>query len=889
MDAETFAAERDSRLAENDAELAPFVRAALTRHGDDNWADDLVEATSVLWLEVYLAEAPNADPDRSLAAFQTALRESLDETTDPDSPPADAQVDTITRWISTYTANDATWRGVQARGGKFTRWLSMLDGAVRETHAEAHGQIRSVGGTFDIGGYDLHYPGEPVGPPEIWINCRCLVQSAARQGEAMSGTTYTIGPEDAIEDNPDIIPGSDAFAIEVDEADIAVEPADEGELPDDNETSNEVPVHGVLAPEGVATGDGREFAIGALSTRNLPVPLRYEIVGSHGGDGNQVVTVGRVDEAWRNDETNEWEFTGVVITDKPHAEEALAGIRDGSGRGVSIDGDDAEIQQEEFDEDAEIDIMEMLFGPQKTVFSKMRVAGLTIVAIPAFQEAYIAEGHEFASATKVGEEPVDSDTFYSSEGRIAGQTQETAYLTGYVVVVDDKGGPGSAGASVRPAHLRNRTAGGAGAALVRSKRVKLGLADPVLTAQGAIAASHPPLISNLNTLGARPSALHATEATVGAAVLVPPVEVGVRASLTAGAAGDRTLVVDGETGNSHVSDVTRFKEYDAEARERMAKSGEAMDDGSYPIANCEDLRNAIQAIGRASDPDATKRHIRRRKSALGCDEVELPEDWSAVVQASAAARLVEPDYPVYPAEYFAEPTADHAYPLRIDRENRRVHGYVAEWGTCHVGMAGMCQTVPPSATDYAYFKKGVVDTTAGEQFVGNLTWGGHASGRSSMAKATEFYDKPDAVRAFVNVGENAFGVWFAGIIPDDVSDEDITKMRGIGAVSGDWREVRGNLELIGVPVVNTPGLPVRSMAASAGRQTSLIGAGALKPEPVKTATFELTLNADTVAGIARAAVAEYRHQEKMAERVEPARAKVRQRRLAAARAHAERG
>jgi hypothetical protein len=111
---------------------------------------------------------------------------------------------------------------------------------------------------------------------------------------------------------------------------------------------------------------------------------------------------------------------------------------------------------------------------------------------------------------------------------------------------------------------------------------------------------------------------------------------------------------------------------------------------------------------------------------------------------------------------------------------------------------------------------------------------------------------------------------------------------GIGAVSGDWREVRGQLELIGVPIVNTPGLPVRQMAASAGRQTVLIGAGALKAAPAKTATFTLQLDPETVAGIARTAVAEYRHQEKIAARAEPLRQKTRQRRLEAARARSNR-
>lgn len=72
---------------------------------------------------------------------------------------------------------------------------------------------------------------------------------------------------------------------------------------------------------------------------------------------------------------------------------------------------------------------------------------------------------------------------------------------------------------------------------------------------------------------------------------------------------------------------TGWKDYSPEVRERMAKDGEAMPDGSFPIADCEDLKNAIQAIGRAKDPAAAKRHIKKRARALDCD-VELPEDWN---------------------------------------------------------------------------------------------------------------------------------------------------------------------------------------------------------------------------------------------------------------------
>jgi hypothetical protein len=69
---------------------------------------------------------------------------------------------------------------------------------------------------------------------------------------------------------------------------------------------------------------------------------------------------------------------------------------------------------------------------------------------------------------------------------------------------------------------------------------------------------------------------------------------------------------------------TEFRDVSKDERDRRSKDGTAMPDGSYPIANCQDLRNAIQAIGRAKDPDKVKAHIRKRKKALGCPDVELP-------------------------------------------------------------------------------------------------------------------------------------------------------------------------------------------------------------------------------------------------------------------------
>ena len=68
------------------------------------------------------------------------------------------------------------------------------------------------------------------------------------------------------------------------------------------------------------------------------------------------------------------------------------------------------------------------------------------------------------------------------------------------------------------------------------------------------------------------------------------------------------------------------RDYSTSERRRLAASGAAMPDGSFPIANEADLRNAIQSVGRASNYEAARRHIIRRARALGLTEM-LPEDW----------------------------------------------------------------------------------------------------------------------------------------------------------------------------------------------------------------------------------------------------------------------
>ncbi len=66
-------------------------------------------------------------------------------------------------------------------------------------------------------------------------------------------------------------------------------------------------------------------------------------------------------------------------------------------------------------------------------------------------------------------------------------------------------------------------------------------------------------------------------------------------------------------------------EFSEGQRASLAREGEALPDGSYPIRNCDDLRNAVHAYGRAKESHraAVAAHIRKRHRELGGCGIEL--------------------------------------------------------------------------------------------------------------------------------------------------------------------------------------------------------------------------------------------------------------------------
>lgn len=84
-----------------------------------------------------------------------------------------------------------------------------------------------------------------------------------------------------------------------------------------------------------------------------------------------------------------------------------------------------------------------------------------------------------------------------------------------------------------------------------------------------------------------------------------------------------------------IEDLLDKREFSDDERKKAADAGEALPDGSFPIQSEQDLKNAIRAVGRASDPAKAKAHIIARAKAMGL-ESELPTDWEGSTKPAKA-------------------------------------------------------------------------------------------------------------------------------------------------------------------------------------------------------------------------------------------------------------
>jgi len=357
LDTDTFAAERRKILERSDSRFMDAVRASLTRLGLPGWDENIVQMALDIFDETAREELDQWNPivDDMREEFQRELRETLAKTKAVDTEQFDAQVERLARWLSTYSVNAGTEAATTSDpdGAVGLEWVTMKDSDVRALHAETAGETVPSGQPFSVGEYELLYPGQPVGPPEVWINCRCVARPTMLEEFKVKTTEFAV------------------TAAAVEEPAPEEDPKAPEEIPEE-EQFEPVPWYGVLAPEGTPSGDGRQFDVNGLTHRDLPLPLKAMFVDDEGHKGS--VIVGRIDNIFREDGLVKGEG---VFDASESAYETIRMLAEGMWRGVSVDIDD---MQASLSEDGSV------------ASATGRICAATICAIPAFAEAFVGLG-----------------------------------------------------------------------------------------------------------------------------------------------------------------------------------------------------------------------------------------------------------------------------------------------------------------------------------------------------------------------------------------------------------------------------------------------------------------------------------------------------------------
>ena len=110
-------------------------------------------------------------------------------------------------------------------------------------------------------------------------------------------------------------------------------------------------------------------------------------------------------------------------------------------------------------------------------------------------------------------------------------------------------------------------------------------------------------------------------------------------------------------------------------------------------------------------------------------------------------------------------------------------------------------------------------------------------------------------------GEDEYGIWVAGAVRPDATEEQIRKLRA-SSISGDWRNIGGQLELVAALCVNQPGFPLAVVAH--GRREALVAYGAQTMDRLKHPAEDEPVDLLKVAGPALARLARRDARERIA-------------------------
>jgi hypothetical protein len=167
------------------------------------------------WVGRYLEGLPNrlaGVPDELYEQVQTAVRDGLDAgdtTADLTGRVQDVlglggqrwRAERIARTEAAIAEQGGQYQAALARYGRSSgvrkQWWTALDGRVRPTHRDVHGQVLPLGESFRVGHSLLQHPGDPSGAPGEVIQCRCVLLVLPAGEDPLPVDTRPIGQGDA--------------------------------------------------------------------------------------------------------------------------------------------------------------------------------------------------------------------------------------------------------------------------------------------------------------------------------------------------------------------------------------------------------------------------------------------------------------------------------------------------------------------------------------------------------------------------------------------------------------------------------------------------------------------------------------------------------------------
>lgn len=901
-----FAAER--RGAQD--RFVDELRAAVGKAIASSDYDDALAIVERQYREVYSSETSAPLNETALSKFMGTIEEALKQTT------KDSKVEPTALMLALASLNAGTMAAADSDPEEIVlEWVTMADKKVRETHEDVQGQQRPAGEPFLVAGVKMAYPGDPTAPIELWINCRCVLRPAysadfkAGKMEALKAkhlnsvrTELTAAAEGETEVTH---AGIAVVSILTGRVFMAQRAFDETDDPEVRETW-EFPGGGLDPGEDPQAGAFREFEeeVGDI------LPPGEIVNGWRSTNGVfQGFVMNTEDEfaldSWKPTEETQavaW-FSREMIAKTDNLRPEVRDQTDwdlifGEEADMTVDTDTAPAPEVAPDEDLDASGDETpkdtrvpwhgVLAPDN-VWSgdKRRFTNLgrtRDLPLPLTWQEKSAEGHDQNITVAMIEKVAMIDGLMHASGHFVSSVDEADKVIGLLAEF------GRFGVSVDADDI--------GELQFDEETEGATFDDPRVCS--ACIVSIPAFAEAWVSLGLHPI-LDAVEPVEGEEEITDEALAAAAAPITLAAIEQFRDLAPGKTEDgpgwlTHPVDTDRLRDYWTHGAGAAKIAWGTPGDFNRCRVNLAEYVKPQYLNGYCANRHYDALHIwpgehhsaKETITAALASGKEVDRD--LIRDPAPAITLIASAAPTIPADYFKENDTlkAGACGVVIDEPDENgfmpTYGFIAEWGTCHIGVGGECTAPPHSETDYAYFATGEVLTDEGPVRVANLTAGiGHANPKMALKPAAAHYDNTDAVWADVAVGENEHGIWFAGVVRPFADEKLIYAARASGRLSGDWRKIRltngsVNFEMVGALSINVAGFPIPHAGLVAGAQVSLVAAGivgqGITPEVEPETKPVLQIDTSQMSTLAALVVDEMQAREKRAATMAAIKAKV---------------